>query len=64
VRTAGDPALFMQPIREIVQRVDSNLPIVHMSSEIELAKGLLKQEQFFALSYSLFGGLAWIPTAI
>jgi predicted permease len=64
VRTAGDPALFMQPIRQIVQRVDSNLPIVHMSSEIELAEGQLKQEQFFALSYSLFGGLALLLASI
>lgn len=64
VRTAGDPALSMQPIREIVQRVDSNLPIEHMSSEIELAEGQLKQEQFFALSYSLFGGLALLLASI
>jgi len=64
VRTAGDPGLLMKPIRETVQRLDSNLPIVRISTEADLAEGRLKQERFFAVSYSLFGALALLLAAI
>ena len=64
VRTAGDPTPFMKIIRETVQREDSSLPIVRMSTETDLIEGRFKQERFFALSYALFGGLALLLASI
>jgi len=64
IRTAGDPTPFMKTIRETVQREDSNLPIVRMTTETDLIEGRFEQERFFALSYTLFGGLALVLASI
>jgi predicted permease len=64
VRTAGDPAQFMKTIRDTLQSVDPNLPVVRMTTQSDLIEGRFAQERFFALAYSLFGGLALLLASI
>jgi predicted permease len=64
VRTAGDPAPFMKTIRDTLQGVDPNLPVVRMTTQSDLIEDRFAQERFFAVAYTLFGGLALLLASI
>jgi predicted permease len=64
LRTASDPIAMMKATREAVHDVDPNLPIVRMSTQIDLIEQGVQQERFFALSYALFGVLALLLASI
>lgn len=64
IRTAGDPAGYMKTVREVVQSVAPNLPIVRMLSQTDIADQGIEQERFFALAFSLFGALALLLASI
>jgi predicted permease len=64
VRTAGDPAGLIEPVREAMRRVDPDLPLMGMTTQTDQIEGRVAQERLFALAYSLFGGLALLLACI
>ena len=64
VRTAGDPVSAMGGIREAVRRIDSNLPIMDMSTQMEQIERRFLQEKLFAQANAFFGGLAVLLAAV
>jgi predicted permease len=64
VRTAGDPVRAMGAIREAVRRIDPNLPIMDMSTQIEQIERRFLQEKLFAQANAFFGGLAVLLAAV
>jgi len=64
VRTAGAPTSVMTAIRETVRTLDSSLPVMDMSTQMEKIEERFLQERVFANAYVLFGGLALALAAI
>jgi len=64
IRTAGDPTSAIGAIREAVRQIDPNLPLMNVSTQLELVEQRLQQERVFARAYTLFGGLALLLASI
>jgi predicted permease len=64
VRTAGPTASVMSGIREAVRQVDSTLPIMDVSTQIEQVEKRFAQEKVFAQAYTLFGALALVVASV
>jgi predicted permease len=64
VRTAADPDGFVEPVRAAVRQIDPTLPVTGVSTQIEQLEARFQQERFFAIAYSLFGGLAVLLAGI
>ena len=64
VRTAGDPVGVMGAIREAVRRIDPNLPLMDMSTQMEQIEKRFLQEKLFAQAYAVFGGLALLVASV
>ena len=64
VRTAADPMTTLGAIREAVRQVDSNLPMLDVSTQMEQVEKRLLQEKLFAQAYAIFGGLALLLAAV
>jgi predicted permease len=64
VRTAVDPAALVGAIREAVRRVDPNLPMQDVFTQMEQVEKSMAQERLFARAYALFGALALIISAV
>jgi predicted permease len=64
VRTADNLAGYMKAVREAVQSVAPNLPIVRMLTQSDFAEQGIEQERFFSLAFSLFGALALLLASI
>ena len=64
VRTAGDPLAAVAGIREAVRRVDPNLPLIDVTTQLEEVEHRFLQEKVFAQAYTLFGGLALLVASV
>ena len=64
VRTAGEPATVTSGVRDAVRRVEPNLPMMDVSTQIEQVERRFQQEKVFAQAYTLFGGLALLVASI
>jgi predicted permease len=64
VRTAGDPASMTKTVREAVQRVDPNVPLMNVATQTENIETRLGQEKLFAQAYALFGALALLLASV
>jgi predicted permease len=64
VRTAGDPLAAIGAIREVVRRIDPNVPMVDVSTQMEQVERRFAQEKIFAQAYTLFGALAVVLAAV
>jgi predicted permease len=64
VRTAGDPIGAINSIREGVRQVDSSLPMMDVSTQLEQVEKRFLQEKVFAQAYAWFGGLALLVASI
>ena len=64
VRTAADPRTLVPTVREAVRSIDANVPVTEVSTQSEQIENRFRQERYFAMSYSLFGGLAMLLAAI
>jgi len=64
VRTAGNPVAAMNTIRETVRRIDPNLPIMDMWTQMEQIERRFLQEKLFAQANAFFGGLAVVLAAV
>jgi len=57
LRTAASPAFFMPAVRQIVNQVDSNLPVIRMKTQTDIVDGTLFNERLVARLFGLFGAL-------
>jgi predicted permease len=64
VRTAGDPTGVTSGVREAVRQLDSALPMMDVSTQLEQLERRFQQEKLFAQACTLFGALAMIVAAI
>jgi predicted permease len=64
VRTAGPPLGAITDVRAVVGQIDSNLPIIDVSTQLEQIERRFSQEKLFAQAYTLFGGLALLLASI
>ena len=64
LRTIGDPEVAVPAVREAVRRIEPDLEIRNISTQIESIERLFSQERLFAMSYSLFGVLALLLASI
>ena len=64
VRTAGHPTNLIPIIRQAVRKVDENLPLSKIRTQIEQADETLQMERLFAKLLTLFGLLAQQLAAI
>ena len=63
-RTAGEPMSMVGAIREAVRKVDPNLPMIDVYTQMEQIERRLQQERLFAQAYTMFGSLALLLAAI
>jgi predicted permease len=63
-RTAAEPMSMIGAIREAVRRVDPNLPMIDVYTQMGQIERRLQQERLFAQAYTLFGSLALVVAAI
>ena len=64
LKTASDPQTMVPTVRETGRGIDPNMPLMNVSTQAEQIERRFSQERFFALSYSLFGGLALVLASI
>ncbi len=64
VRTAGEPMSMVASIREAVRQVDTNLPMMNVTTQMEQIEQRLVQEKLFARAYAIFGGLALLIASV
>ncbi len=64
VRTRGTPSGVTGAVREAVRRIDPDLPLMDISTQIEQIERRFLQERIFAQATSLFGGLALLLASV
>jgi predicted permease len=64
VRAAGQPGGVVAGLRAAVRRVDPNLPLLNLSTQIEIVNGAMLLEEVFARLASLFGMAALLLSCI
>src|SRR6266508_2554415 len=64
VRTAGDPLAAIGAIREAVRRIDPDLPLISVTTQLDEVERRFLQEKLFAQAYALFGGLALLVASV
>ena len=64
VRTTGEPTAQAGAIRNAVREVDPDLPLIGITTQVELADQSVTTERLFARLLSLFGVLAMVLAAV
>jgi predicted permease len=64
IRTAGEPAMMTETVRQALQQVDPDVPMTGVTTQSEQVSQRFAQERLFALAYSLFGALALLLACI
>src|SRR6202043_1972840 len=64
VRTAADPQALLPAIRNVVAKLNPNLPLFHVSTQSEQIDRLLFQERLIARLSAFFGLLALVLACI
>jgi predicted permease len=64
VRTAGDPHQFVQPVRALVNQMDSNLPVFAVKTESQQIDQQVFKERLIARLSGFFGALALLLACI
>ena len=64
VRTALDPSLLVPVVRNLMMRLDSNIPITRVRTQTESIESLLTQERVIARLASFFGLLALVLACV
>ncbi|MGB7196961.1 MAG: ABC transporter permease [Acidobacteriaceae bacterium] len=57
LRTGGQSGLFMPAVRQVVNQVDNNLPVIQMKTQSEIVDRTLFNERLVARLFGLFGAL-------
>jgi len=63
LRTAGDPASFTRPLRDVVRRLDSSLAVADVRVLDEVAGNSFSTPRFALFLVAMFAGLALILAA-
>jgi predicted permease len=64
VRTSGDPLAAIPAVREAVRAVDTNLPLINITTQLRAVESRFRQERMFAQACALFGALALLVASI
>ena len=64
VRTALDPSSLVPAVRDLVMRLDSNLPLFYVHTQRESIESLMTQERVIARLASFFGLLALLLACV
>jgi predicted permease len=64
LRTAGEPTALAATVRQVVRKLDSNLPVTEVTTQMARSQATLGQERLSARLLSFFGGLALALAAI
>jgi predicted permease len=64
LRTATDPSSLVETVRAAVRKVDTNLPITNVATQMEQLDRRVAQDRLYANAFSLFGALALVLASI
>src|SRR5262245_53040329 len=64
LRTTAEPTALIDPVRQVVRELDSNLPVTEVTTQRARAQSTLGQERLSVRLLSFFGGLALLLAAI
>ena len=64
VRTVGEPTALAAAVRQVARELDSNLPVIDISTQSARAQSILGQERLYVRLLSFFGGVALLLAAI
>jgi predicted permease len=64
LRTVDEPTALAPTVRQVVNQLDSNLPVTEVSSQTARSQATLGQERLSARLLTFFGGLALLLAAI
>ena len=64
MRTMGEPTRLATTVRQVVNELDSNLPVTEIGTQSARAQTILAQERLYVRLLSFFGGLALLLAAI
>lgn len=64
LRTAGEPTVLAAAVRQVVHKLDSNLPITNLGTQTARSQATLGRERLSARLLIFFGGLALLLAAI
>lgn len=64
LNTSGDPAALAAPLRDLVRRLDPNLPLVREQRASDLVASSLAAPRFNATMLAIFAGLALVLAAV
>ena len=64
VRTAGDPAAVVPAVREVVKRIDPELPLIDVKTQTGQIEESLTRERMFARLTSCFGALSLLLVTV
>ena len=58
LRTTGDPAALVSQVREVIHKLDGNLPVTEIDTQSDRSETTLAPERLYARLFSFFGALA------
>jgi predicted permease len=64
LRTEGEPMVLAGAVRELVNNIDSNLPVTDLTTQTARSQATLGQERLYARLLSFFGAVALLLAAI
>jgi len=64
LRTEGEPLALAGAVRQVVNNIDSNLPVTDITTQTARAQATLGQERLYARLLSFFGAVALLLAAI
>ena len=64
LRTAGDPLVYVNSIREIVKRADSRVPVTNVETQVAEIDQTINQEIMFAKLCTAFAILALLIACV
>ena len=64
LRTGPDPSTMIETVRSAMNRLDSNLPLINVTTQTDQIENRFSQERLFANASSLFGALALLLASI
>jgi predicted permease len=64
IRTTGEPTGLAATVRQVVHKLDSDMPVTEIGTQSARSEAILGQERLYARLLSFFGGLALLLAGI
>jgi predicted permease len=64
IRTSGDPATLVQPVRDEARRIDKDLPLYDMRTMMAVRSETVAERRFIVLLVAMFGAIALVLAAV